>query len=397
MAAATKRNYYFDGPIGAFQNTTNGKVMIFATMRRGGRSVYAFDVSDPVKPTLEWRINQTTTNYTNLGQTWSTPRVALVKSLPTAPVLIMGGGFDNVAEDDTPTSTSIGKGVYIIDMANGARLKYLDTDHSVPSDVSFLDTDGDGFVDRGYVVDVRANLYRIDMEKADGTALAPAAWEITKLANFNDASGKRRVFFAPDVVRTKNYTALMLGTGDREKPLTGTTCSSDPATCTNDRFFIFKDRNVAKGKPASVTVLTEPDTSKVKAVGDDASRTDPDACYVQMAINGEKVINQPVTFGGVTYFSTSRPASGGQSCSTIISKAYQVPLICRAPTVSELVGDGLPPSPVVGYVEVGNGKVVPFVIGGPNTKKSAIEVARPNLSVPGNRKRSYWFMQNQDR
>ena len=57
-----------------------------------------------------------------------------------------------------------------------------------------------------------------------------------------------------------------------------------------------------------MTVLTEADTSKVKAVGDDASRTDPDACYVQMAINGEKVINQPVTFGGVTYFSTSRPA-----------------------------------------------------------------------------------------
>jgi type IV pilus assembly protein PilY1 len=235
------------------------------------------------------------------------------------------------------------------------------------------------------------------MEQADGTALAPANWVITQLANFNDTSGKRRVFFAPDVVRTKNYTALMLGTGDREKPLTGTTCGTDSTTCTNDRFFIFKDRTVAKGAPTGVTVLTELDTTKVKAVGDDASKTDPDACYVQMAINGEKVINQPITFGGVTYFSSSRPAVGGQSCSTIISKAYQVPLICRAPTVTELVGDGLPPSPVVGYVEVGNGKVVPFVIGGPNTKKSAIEVGRPNLSIPGNRKRSYWFMENRDR
>jgi type IV pilus assembly protein PilY1 len=399
VTTARKRNYYFDGPIGAFQNTTNGEVMIFATMRRGGRSVYAFNATDPVKPVLAWSINETTTDYTNLGQTWSTPRVALVKSLPTTPVLIMGGGFDNVAEDPASpaTTTNIGKGVYIIDMTTGARLKYLDTEHSVPSDVSYLDTDGDGFVDRGYVVDVRANVYRIDMEQADGTALAPASWVITKLANFNDTSGKRRVFFAPDVVRTKNYTALMLGTGDREKPLTGTTCSSDSTTCTNDRFFIFKDRAVAKGAPTGVTVLTELDTTKVKPVGSDASTTDPDACYVQMAINGEKVINQPVTFGGVTYFSSSRPSAGGQSCSTIISKAYQVPLICRAATVSELVGDGLPPSPVVGYVEVGNGKVVPFVIGGPNTKKSAIEVGRPNLSIPGNRKRSYWFMQNQDR
>lgn len=390
ITTARKRNYYFDGPIGAFQNTSTGKIMIFPTMRRGGRSVYAFDVSDPEKPSLVWRINETSTGYTSLGQTWSTPRVAVVKSLPNDPVLIMGGGFDNVAEDPASpaTTTTIGKGVYIIDMATGARLTYLDTEHSVPSDVSFLDTDGDGFVDRGYVVDVRANLYRIDMEEANGTALAPAAWTITKLANFNDTSGTRRVFFAPDVVRTKNYTALMLGTGDREKPLTPTT---------NDRFFIFKDRAVGKGEPIGVTVLTEADTSKVKPVGDDAAATDPDACYVQMATNGEKVINQPITFGGVTYFSTSRPATGGQSCSTIISKAYQVPLICRAATVAELVGDGLPPSPVVGYVEVGDGKVVPFVIGGPNTKKSAIEVGRPNLSIPGNRKRSYWFMQNRDR
>jgi hypothetical protein len=56
---------------------------------------------------------------------------------------------------------------------------------------------------------------------------------------------------------------------------------------------------------------------------------------------------------------------------------------------------------VVGYVEVkganGEDLVVPFVIGGPNTKKSAIEVGRPNLLVPSTRKRSYWFMQNRDR
>jgi hypothetical protein len=67
----------------------------------------------------------------------------------------------------------------------------------------------------------------------------------------------------------------------------------------------------------------------------------------------------------------------------------------------ELVGDGLPPSPVVGFVEVkdasGNNVVVPFVIGGPNLKKSAIEVNRPNLSIPGTRKRTYWFMNNRDR
>ena len=189
-------------------------------------------------------------------------------------------------------------------MATGARLKYLDTEHSVPSDVSFLDTDGDGYVDRGYVVDVRANVYRIDMEKADGTALAPADWDITKLANFNDASGSRRVFFAPDVVRTKNYTALMLG---HRRPRESAHGDSRTIASSSSRIATWP-----KGAPTAVTVLTELRHRQGQAVGDDASKTDPDACYVQMASNGEKVINQPVTFGGVTYFSTSRPRSGGQ-------------------------------------------------------------------------------------
>jgi type IV pilus assembly protein PilY1 len=181
----------------------------------------------------------------------------------------------------------------------------------------------------------------------------------------------------------------MLGTGDREQPL---------KTDTNDRFFIMKDRNVAKGQPPSVSVLKDSDAApKVVEVGDEVYKSDPEACYVKMTGVGEKVINQPVTFGGVTYFSSSRPSTGEKTCSTIYSKAYQVPLICKKDVSSDLAGDGLPPSPVVGYVEVGNGKVVPFVIGGPNPKKSGIEVGRPNLAVPSSRKRSYWYMDNRDR
>jgi hypothetical protein len=74
-----------------------------------------------------------------------------------------------------------------------------------------------------------------------------------------------------------------------------------------------------------------------------------------------------------------------------------VPLVCRPPSYRNLIGDGLPPSPVVGYVDVGGGKLVPFVIGGPNDKNSAIEVNRAQILIPGKRKRSYWFMDNRDR
>ena len=73
----------------------------------------------------------------------------------TDPVLIMGGGYDAAAEDASPAgATTIGRGVYVINMRTGARLGWLATDYSVPADVSIVDSDGDGFVDRVYVVDV---------------------------------------------------------------------------------------------------------------------------------------------------------------------------------------------------------------------------------------------------
>jgi type IV pilus assembly protein PilY1 len=395
---AQPRSYFFDGPIGAYQNPGASEVKIFATMRRGGRAVYAFDVKDPLKPRVMWRINESLSDYASMGWTWSTPRPALVKGY-SDPVLIMGGGYDS-SEDKSDPGT-LGRGVYVIDMKTGQRLAHLfvaaDPGFSVPSDVALIDSDRDGYVDRGYFVDVRANVYRIDMEYDAGSPSVgqkrePKDWKVTKIAALNDGdngvSGTRRVFFAPDVVLTKDYTALMIGTGDREKPLT---------VDTNDRFFIIKDSKVTKGEPPSTpTAIKEGD---LVAVGTDGEN----GCFLTFseAKLGEKVINQPITFAGITYFSTNRPvlrSENAKACSATRSRAYQVPLICRAPPEPiALSGDGLPPSPVVGYVEVGNGKVVPFVIGGANTKKSAIEVTRPQISIPGNRKRSYWFMQNQDR
>ena len=37
VAGAIPRNYFFDGPIGAYQNTATNEVLLFPGMRRGGR------------------------------------------------------------------------------------------------------------------------------------------------------------------------------------------------------------------------------------------------------------------------------------------------------------------------------------------------------------------------
>ena len=131
-----------------YQNTYTNEVMLFAGMRRGGRAIYAFNVSNPDQPRLMWRINNWFSGYGSIGQTWSMPRVSRVKGR-TDPVLIMAGGYDPNAEDVTPAGTpTIGRGVYIMNIRTGEVLGWLPTDYSVPADATVIDSDGDGYVDR---------------------------------------------------------------------------------------------------------------------------------------------------------------------------------------------------------------------------------------------------------
>ena len=133
---------------------------------------------------------------------------------------------------------------------------------------------------------------------------------------------------------------------------------------------------MSKGEPSSVTLITDADLSHMGPGGN--ASTDAQGCYLSMPDSGEKIVNQPVTFGGLTYFSTNRPLSTAtNSCRYSISKAYAAPLFCTTTGLisNEFSGDGLPPSPVVGYVVITvtnpdgttSERLVPFVIGGPQS------------------------------
>jgi type IV pilus assembly protein PilY1 len=91
--APTAKDYFFDGSIGLFQSSDSSKVWIFPTMRRGGRMVYAVDVTSPELPIVKWRIgcpeletdNNCSGGFGSIGQTWSAPNVAFLKATRPTP------------------------------------------------------------------------------------------------------------------------------------------------------------------------------------------------------------------------------------------------------------------------------------------------------------------------
>lgn len=395
------RDYFADGPIGVYQKIgADGvaqKVHLYSAMRRGGRLLYALDVSNPQQPRFLWKKSGTAPEGAAerlpiLGQTWSEPRVARLRGY-TNPVIIMGAGYDNVAEDVSPPGpTTMGNAVLVLDALDGTVLKQFATARSVAADVSLVDGDYDGYVDRAYAVDLGGNVYRVDFEK--GTETGPTAWGSFKLAALATDGTTRKFFYAPDVVLTRNYAALLMASGDREKPL---------AAASSDRFFTIYDYFTAKGTPA------EPGdpvvASELPVLGETTDASPPKGCYVPFAA-GEKSINAPITAAGITYFSTNKPQPVSTStCRSNLGEArvYSAQLFCRSVVSEELIGGGLPPSPVFGVVTVTytsqetgetTSKEVPFIIGAPNPKRSGIEGSKVNPTITPTRKRRYWYLEN---
>lgn len=123
--------YFFDGPISVYTYDANGdgklnaadgdKVYVYMSMRRGGRYIYALDVSDPDTPKFMWKkgcpnIGDNVgcdTGYDELGQTWAEPQIGFVRASPTTPMLFVAGGYDPTVEDIQPclitanTSTAV--------------------------------------------------------------------------------------------------------------------------------------------------------------------------------------------------------------------------------------------------------------------------------------------------
>lgn len=417
----TSKDYFFDGSTAVYQNADNSKIWIYPTMRRGGRMIYALDVTTPSTPKFKWKAgcsdlvgdtNCTSDAMKPIGQTWSTPNVAFIKGYSTtSPVLVVGGGYDSCEDADTKTPSCTGeKGavIYILDGDTGAVIKSFATDRSVASDISMVDIDGDGYPDYAYAADTGGSIYRISFINGPTTkvALTSADWTMDKVA-YTSGSG-RKFLFSPAVFATKGYVYLALGSGDREHPL-----STDyPYNDVVNRFYVYKD-------DLSSTALTNLDF-----LANYTSNTSCDTAAVTtsstlkgwfMDLNqygqGEQTVNSALIASGMVTFSTNRPVTDSNSCSTELGEArgYWVNLlnasgaigvsgICGGDRSSTFIGGGMPPSPVMATgVPITYGsttKMETIVIGAVQKNNGASAPISPQQmrpSLQGRRKRVFHY------
>jgi Tfp pilus tip-associated adhesin PilY1 len=408
-----RKDYFADGSTGVYQvlnaDATTSTAYIYLAMRRGGRLMYALDVSTPSNPQYLWK-KTNTGDFAELGQTWSQPKVTLVKGYSN-PVLIFGAGYDPAQDNQPPTANTMGRGIFIVDAITGAMVweavpscsgitaackAVSGMVYSIPSDLTLLDRNSDGKIDRLYATDTGGNVWRVDLEPSAG--FAPANWNVTKLAALGCNGGTcasgttpRKFFYPADVISTNAYDAVLIGSGDREHPM-----FADGSYGVTNRFYMLKD---ISGNDGTGTVTTE--TNLFDATSTPYADT-LNGYYVTLG-TGEKVVNAPTTVAGYTYFGTNTPIDPATvaSCSTNlgIAKGYKLSPFTGVDTSVVYDGGGLPPTAVAGLVDV-NGKIETFCIGcGGDTAcvgsdcKTAIGAGPPTIDVSSRRHRGYWYIQ----
>ncbi|MEJ6654974.1 MAG: PilC/PilY family type IV pilus protein, partial [Pseudomonas sp.] len=249
-AGAIRKDYGFDGPVAAYQDSE--QAWIFASMRRGGRSIYAFDVSGKDSPPkLMWHVgcsgDTCSEGYEAIGQTWASPAVVSAAGHTgdngSLPILLVGGGYDPCEDEQPHTCSTSSKGnrLYVINAKDGSLLKQFTTKRGVIADITPV-KNRDGYLAYGYTADLGGNVYRLS---GPGNApighYPPTDWVLTHIASLgcdtsaSNCSENRKFMYAPDVVLEGDTYHLLLGSGDREKPIGN-------AGSTQNHFFMIKDQ-----------------------------------------------------------------------------------------------------------------------------------------------------------
>lgn len=424
----TPKSYFFDGSIGGYQEVGSSgvtRLWLYPTMRRGGDAVYAFDVTAKpgatAQPTLLWKFSGA--SNTHMGQSWSTPVAIRIKGR-SAPLVVFGAGYDACedAEDANTACASVvkGRGVFVMSAQGGsaAEFRLIDPGSEAgrfAADITPVDIDGDGFIDVLYAVDTRGNVWRINTsDPANGfTGYASINdWPVVKLAGVGQwgasLSERRKFLYAPNVAVLYKASAgiaqtqVLVGSGDREKPL-----STSNAAQVRNRFYGIRDNITLTANGTGTNQITAvvgygtptelKDVTNAEAI-DPATLVSYRGWYRDLytaAAPYEQVVTTPLTIGGVTYFSTYQASSpDSTSCTNLgTGRGYQIDFQTGAKLTGqevmvEFLSKGIPPSPVGGIVAVDR-QNLPFCIGCAGV--SVLEPKKVPPKVKPNRKPIYRY------
>lgn len=167
--------FFVDGPIVVSSRLmTPGQNVLVGALGRGGKGLYALDVSAPgafAAASVKWERAETTNS--NMGMVLGTPILAKVRNGTPVNAVVLGNG---------PNSTSERAVLVVLDLDTGAVIREIDTGvgsaalpNGLSGPVGIYAADGKTLV-YAYAGDLQGNVWKFDLRST-----SPAAWTATKL------------------------------------------------------------------------------------------------------------------------------------------------------------------------------------------------------------------------
>lgn len=366
--------YGIDGPITKWHKDLNGdgqvngddKAYIYLTLRRGGHSFYALDVTERSEPKLLWEAHgeypadfpnkpTATSGYENLGQTWGRLEPATIEfGGANKVVLFTSGGYDpiedghvsNGTQDSGPISRGLhskGTTIYMIDALTGevlwdAKEDLADTvsaqlKSSFPANVAPLDVTGDGLANMVYATDVGGRVWRFDFDSSANTYENAFTGEIIADLNSGGGADNRQIYNEVDVIGNigSEIIYLSIGTGNRSHP---------KEVYVSNQHYVLKDTIT---KPAIRGIITPSDMASLSGDSKFGWR-------IPLVNAGEKVLARSNTVGDQILFTTFTPIDpglGNCNVSPGVGRVYKIDLTNKTLRSAELASGGIPPMPML--------------------------------------------------
>jgi len=324
-----RHRYYVDGQPAAGDAYFGDKwhTVLIVPMGAGGRSIVAFDVSDPADGAkVLWEFDNA-----DLGHVIGQPSIQRMANGKFAAIFGSGYGLSGSAK------------LFVVDIENGSLLAKIDTDpaNGKPNGLSApypVDVNGDTVIDMIYAGDLWGNLWRFDVESGQtsrwavhhGTEGAPrplmTACASGNVAGIYDcADGDRQpITVRPVVGRGPSGVGQTIYFGTGKLFETGDNTLAEGAAGPVQSFYAVHDdgsRTSVAGREAllSQAILAEVElaqgtfrvTSK-NALTNSHKGWYIDLVYAAAGFKGERVIADPVLQGGRIIFTTFMP---GDACS----------------------------------------------------------------------------------
>ncbi|WP_298580880.1 PilC/PilY family type IV pilus protein [uncultured Luteimonas sp.] len=300
--------WFVDGPVAVTsrQLTTNRNVLV-GTLGKGGKGLYALDVTDPEGATaaglFKWERAETPGN--NMGLVMGRPILASVGGTPS---VVIGNGINSTR----------GRAVLVVMNADtGAVIKEIDTGagsvaqpNGLSAPVGVYGADG-RTLRYAYAGDMLGNVWKFDL-----TAEASSAWSATRLFTASDSSGNAQPISAGLTLAVDPRTRkrwVFFGTGRFL-----TVEDADPENATTQSMYGFIEGETALDR-SDLTTRTLAVTSgssdgyAVRAFEDKAPLPEGSmGWYIDLPADGERIVQDAQRVSNVLVTASMMPT--GDAC-----------------------------------------------------------------------------------